>query len=147
MNRVVSTNVEGNKKKIQLEMFVSGWSLVTVLDVQMRRDEPTTNDCIRRHLQGPAVDSPTGVSLTLLSSDISVPLKRKKTLRVTDIFLRFLLFIVFLFFFFLIIYFEFGFDFFFFFNLKKKYIYIHIEILLFWNVDAKIFIDEEFIKS
>ncbi|CAD1477441.1 unnamed protein product, partial [Heterotrigona itama] len=53
------------------EMFVSGRSLVTVLDVQMRRDEPTTNDCIRRRPRGPAVDSPTGVSLTLLSSDIS----------------------------------------------------------------------------
>lgn len=51
------------------------------------------------------MDSPTGVSLTLLSSDISVPLKRKKTLRVAKHFSPFSFTFIYFSFFFFIVYF------------------------------------------
>lgn len=45
---------------------------------QIWRDAFTISAYIRRQHQGPAVDSPSGVSLILLSSDISVSLDKKK---------------------------------------------------------------------
>lgn len=49
---------------------------------QMWRDALTINACIRGRRQGPAVDSPSGVSLILPSSDISVPLEKNTICRV-----------------------------------------------------------------
>lgn len=49
---------------------------------QMWRDALTINACIRGRRQGPAVDSPSGVSLILPSSDTSVPLEKNTICRV-----------------------------------------------------------------
>lgn len=53
------------------------------LGIQMPKGEATINDYIRRHPRDQAVDSPIGVSLILLSSDISVH-RHKRTLRVSS---------------------------------------------------------------